>query len=410
MPVSLTFHSVGSPTGLKFEVTDASGMRALFDFGIEHAPGRFPFSLGLRPRPGRELADLLAVGGAPALSGVYESDAWDGRTAVFISHLHLDHTGLVRWMHPDVPLFYPAAMEPVRAAAEASGEVPWRTPAGTPVADRSVIRWGELEVEFVAVDHDVPGATGYLVRTPEGTIAFTGDMWWHGLRPELNEGFVAAAAGAGVLVQEGVGLRAPVGAAQEPLPAMPAEREVHGAFARLVAAAPALVLVNLYGMNWDRARAFAEAAAAAGRRFSADAAFRALSGGVGEPLDVEAVRAEPGRHVVQLGFDALPSLIDLAPPPGSLYVQSGGPPMGAFDPRSGVLQAWARTFGFEVVPCTTSGHSSAAAITDMVRRIGPRVVLPVHSMAPEALVVPGVPSVVPVAGRAYSMAELTGPA
>jgi len=61
----VTFLSTGNPTGLKFTV-EHGGRRVIFDFGLEHAPGRAPFSMGLEPRAGRELADLQAVGSAPA--------------------------------------------------------------------------------------------------------------------------------------------------------------------------------------------------------------------------------------------------------------------------------------------------------------------------------------------------------
>src|SRR6266851_1022687 len=106
----LTFLHTGNPTGLKFLVEHGDA-RCLFDFGREHAPGRALFSFGLEPRPGREVADLIAVGAAPALRGVYAGDAWDGRTHVFISHMHLDHTGLIPFLGPDVPLYYPAAID-----------------------------------------------------------------------------------------------------------------------------------------------------------------------------------------------------------------------------------------------------------------------------------------------------------
>ncbi len=58
---ALTFLNLGSPTGLKF-VVDHGESRALFEIGIEHAPGAMPFSLGLRPREGRELLDLQEAG------------------------------------------------------------------------------------------------------------------------------------------------------------------------------------------------------------------------------------------------------------------------------------------------------------------------------------------------------------
>jgi hypothetical protein len=42
----------------------------------------------------------------------------------------------------------------------------------------------------------------------------------------------------------------------------------------------------------------------------------------------------------------------------------------------------------------------------MVSTIRPKVVFPVHSRAPEALVVPGVPSFLPEAGVTYRIADL----
>src|SRR5260370_18320274 len=139
----LTFLHLGNPTGLKFVVEDGS-VRAMLEMGIEHAPGVAPFSLGLRPRPGRELPDLQAVGMAPRATGVL--GAWDRRTSLFLSHLHLDHAALASCVHPDVPLYYPQRMEPLRAACVRAGYLPWREPpapqapagprapvAGTPV-------------------------------------------------------------------------------------------------------------------------------------------------------------------------------------------------------------------------------------------------------------------------------------
>ncbi|MDQ6919178.1 MAG: hypothetical protein M3Z98_07440, partial [Candidatus Dormibacteraeota bacterium] len=166
---TLTFLHTGNPTGLKFLVEHGDS-RCLFDFGREHAPGRVPFSLGLRPRPGRELADLLAVGEAQPLPGVYAGDPWDGRTHVFVSHMHLDHAGLIGYLGPEVPLYFPEAMEPVREGASTSAYLPWRTPVGDRVADGMTVKVGAVSVRFVAVDHDVPGSSGFLVTTPEATI------------------------------------------------------------------------------------------------------------------------------------------------------------------------------------------------------------------------------------------------
>ncbi|MEP7105438.1 MAG: MBL fold metallo-hydrolase [Chloroflexota bacterium] len=405
---TVTFLNTGNPTGLKFTV-EHGGKRALFDFGLEHAPGRAPFSMGLVPRPGRELADLLALGAAPRLAGVYE--AWDGRTAAFITHMHLDHTSLVRFLHPEVPLFYPAAMEPLRAAVEASGYIPWRRPPGTPLEDRRAVAWGEIEVTPVAVDHDLPGAAGYLVRTPDLFLAYTGDQRRHGLHPEVTAAFAEAARGADVLVQEGVMLqppRPPVPGTPQPVPPPPprlTEHDVAAGWSRLLESTAGLVVVNLYAMNRERVQLLAATARDHGRRLVMEPPA-ALMAGHPDLLDLAEVRADPARFAVQLSFENLPHLIDLALPGGSVYVHSNGPPLGPFDPAYAVMQAWVERLGLGFVPLGCTGHSWPADIERTVREVSPGLVIPVHSRAPEALQVPGVPALVPMVMRPYAATEL----
>jgi ribonuclease J len=399
---TLNFLHTGNPTGLKFLV-EFGDARCLFDFGREHAPGRTHFSLGLQPRPGREVADLVAVGAAPPLPGVYRGEPWDGRTHLFISHLHLDHTGLIPYLGDEVPLFYPAAMEELRRAASDSGYLPWRQRPGNAVVDRAEIAVGSIRVRFVAVDHDLPGASGFLITTPEATIAFTGDTRWHGLQTRLTAGFADEVRGADLLIQEGVSLGyIPVEGALPPL----SEAALMTKLKRVVAQAPGLVIVNLYGMNRERVDGVAKACAAAGRTLLMEPQMGALAGWQGILGSVDEVRQRPRRFCLQLGFDSLPLLIDLKPPPGSVYIHSGGAPMGVFDPAYPVLQAWLARFRLEYRPLTSSGHSRPDDIVRMVERVAPKVVLPVHSAAPEALAVPGIPSFLPQAGVTYSVADI----
>jgi ribonuclease J len=398
----LTFLHTGNPTGLKF-VVEHGDARCLFDFGQEHAPGRALFTFGLTPRPGREVADLIAAGAAPPLKGVYAGDAWDGRTHVFISHMHLDHTNLVYLIGPDVPLYYPAAMEPVRAGAASSGYLAWRRPQGTMVADGDTIAVGPIRVRFVAVDHDVPGSTGFLIESPEATIAFTGDHRWHGLHPEITDAFAVTARGADLLIQEAVSLgHVPV----EGAPPQLSEAEAIVELGRAVAEAPGLVIVNCYGMNRERIAGLAAGCAAAGRRLLMEPQMAAMAGWPDVLGSIDAIHDDPRGHCLQLGFQSLPLLIDLKPPAGSLWIQSGGAPMGSYDPALPVLQAWVDRFGLELRTIFSTGHSRPENIARMVATVRPKVVLPVHSTAPETLVVPGIASFLPQAGVTYRVADL----
>jgi ribonuclease J len=398
----LTFLHTGNPTGLKF-VVEHGDTRCLFDFGREHAPGRAYFSFGLQPRRGRELADLIAVGVAPPLEGVYAGNEWDGRTHVFISHMHLDHTSLIGLLGPKVPLYYPAAMEPIREAADSSGYLTWRRPPGTMVAHGETITAGSIRVRFVAVDHDVPGSTGFVIETPEVSIAFTGDHRWHGLHPEVTEAFARAAQGADLLIQEGVSLGY---ISLEGTPPQLSEVEAIAELSHAVAEAPGLVVVNCYGMNRERVAGLAAGCAAAGRRLLMEPQMAAMAGWHDVIGSIDAIRENPRGHCLQLGFQSLPLLIDLQPPPGSLWIQSGGSPMGHFDPSMVVLAAWVDRFGLELRTILSSGHSRPEDIVRMVSSVRPKVVLPVHSAAPEALVVPGIPSFLPEAGVTYRVTDL----
>ena len=405
----LTFLNLGSPTGLKF-VVEHGASRAMFEMGVEHSPGAVPFSLGLEPRSGRELLDLVAVGMAPSRTGVLGT--WDRRTSLFLSHMHLDHVALARWVHPDVPLYYPERMEPLREACDRAGYLPWRRPPGTPVRDRGRVRAGAIEVELVAVDHDLPGATGFLIRTPDLTIAYTGDHRWHGLHPELTGGFAAAARGAHVLLQEAVslGLGEPDDAGGEvAAPPERSEEDVIDGFGELLDRARGLVVVNLYPMNRLRVHAFGAACAARGRVLLMDRRAAVMADWPLVAGDLAPVQRDPGRYCLQLDFSSLPSLIDLRPPEGSVYVHSNGVPLGPYDPAHQVMLAWVRAFDLELVSLGSSGHSRPADVRRMVRAVRPGVVLPVHTRHPEALLVEDVPTLIPETGRRYTPEDLAPP-
>lgn len=73
------------------------------------------------------------------------------------------------------------------------------------------------------------------------------------------------------------------------------------------------------------------------------------------------------------------------------------------------MLAWVRALGLELVSLGSTGHSRPADVRRMVETVRPGVVLPVHSRRPEALLVPGVPTLIPEVGRRYTAADLVPP-
>src|SRR5271165_3576369 len=95
-------------------VVEERGARLLFDCGLAYDPAGDPFAQVQR-RPGRVLADLLALGLAPAIPGLYAEEHLAGARpalppsagplAVALSHSHLDHTHLAGFVDPAVPVY-----------------------------------------------------------------------------------------------------------------------------------------------------------------------------------------------------------------------------------------------------------------------------------------------------------------
>lgn len=444
------YGGVGTIGGTKLVVAEG-GYRAIVDFGAAFMPGapNSPFDHLLLPRPGAAgLRDLLAVGALPRLDGLYPpvmaaaaglQGGADGQTAVFISHLHLDHMSFLDYLDPDLPVHLSADSERLLRALAASGEtqgVHSRLVAWQPGAVLSV---GPLRLRPLPVDHDVIGASAFLIEIGAGCVAYSGDLRLHGAHPELTRAFAAAVAAAApaALLLEGTRLGlAPF--QPEDLPPL-AEPDVAARLAELTHACPGLVLVNFYRRNVERIAAFAAAARQAGRTLllSPESAYvlQACTGGlqgcgiflretlrsqvarglapawvaplVRGAVSTEAVRKDQNAYVLELQYPDLPELVDLAPAPGSLYVHSNGEPFGR-DSAFNTLLGWLERSGLTYVPLHCSGHAQPADLQWIATTAAPQTLLPIHSRAPQELAPPGISVRLPELGVTYPVASLTG--
>jgi ribonuclease J len=126
-----------------------------------------------------------------------------------------------------------------------------------------------------------------------------------------------------------------------------------------------------------------------------------------------ALAASPGQFILCFSLTDMVNLLDIGPE-GGTYVYSNSE---AFDEgqeiRFGLLAAWLGRFrirpvGFEMVEngghilprflrgFHASGHASSSDLIEIVRGIGPEIVVPVHTTAPEVfLEIDGVKTIVP---------------
>jgi ribonuclease J len=400
--------------------------RVLFDFGPSFSPRMEEYYVDyLQPRTASFVQDLLEFDLLPRVEGLYAREALtDCELAyrppeihgLFVSHAHADHAGYLRLVDPEIPVFVGRGTHRLLDAIQSSsptmkyGEHDWQE-----FEDRQGIRIGNLEVVPYPVDHSIPFAYGFLVRTSEGTIAYTGDFRQHGPRAEDTKAFLAAAEAEApsALIIEGTR------AGPDPRKDL-SEAGVREGVDRILEKTPTLALACTYPRDVDRLRTLYNAAREAERELvvsvrtahllaqiapmfpRADVPVVGQSPGLAVyqrkklrkfkwedeyltgALDASALRSKGRRYLLALDFMHFPELIDLRPPRGSPFVHSMSEPFSEDDVDDKVFHNWLDHFGLAFHQMHASGHASGPELDRIVRGIAPRAVFPIHTEHPEA--------------------------
>jgi ribonuclease J len=429
--------------------------RVLLDIGEDIPDGADLMRDGSRIRPARGLSDRIRIGAAPRIPGLFAAEALtavgpgaeqvtalaqpDPRpTVVVLSHAHIDHDGLLPYLSSDVRVVTHPDTITLHRALEVAGT----TAAGTadrlePLAEGEELAVGDMSVRLVRVDHDIRGAVGTILTTPDGVLAYTGDLNLHREDGVHTRRFIEQARGADVLVSETTMLSfdPPEG---EEIGEPRGEDEVAAVVAEALTDSSDLMLLSAYERDVDRAARLIDTASAAGRtlvwpgvhaavltalgvrdvvtwdgtRPQRDAQVRAgllarehgaRTVGLAEVLDA------PGAYLVQIDPEDFTSLLDLPLGPRSAWIHSQGEPLGPFMRDWDVWQDWLTHLGLETVPAGSSGHGGPTALTEIVTQIAPSRVVALHGFHPERLQVEGIPTILPEIGQTFTMdGELVG--
>lgn len=423
-PPTVTFYGgVREIGGNKILVEDGSD-RILFDFGPSFDPLYEQYYLNfLQPRSTSPVRDLLEFHLLPWIDGLYAREALGGIEeryrepeidAVFLSHAHTDHTGYLEYIDPLIPVYAGEGTQRVIEAHDATtpsakyGTHPWSSFG----AGRSV-HVGPFEVQPFPVDHSVPYAFGFLVRTREGSFAYTGDFRHHGPRAALTHDFLSAAAAekpSALLIE---GTRAGPDRRKQFT-----EETVRSEMERLCASTVGPVIAACYPRDTDRLRSLHAAARASGRtlvvppktaylfdalgsdaglalprpghdanlavyRRSKKTSFKWERPYLDTALDASDVRRRGKEIVLLLDLLQFAELIDLRPPAGTPFVRSMSEPFSEEDVDEEVFQNWLRHFDLRLHQLHASGHCSSAELLDACRTVGATNVFPIHTEHPE---------------------------
>lgn len=192
--------------------------------------------------------DVDAVIELPPVAGLATGDD-PNLLGVLVSHLHMDHWGLLPKVPPSVPVYIG------EDAARILREAAFFSPFGIDLQPRGFLRdhrplvLGPFTVTPFLVDHSAYDAYALLVEAGGKRLFYSGDLRVHGRKGTLVERLMAAPpSGIDVLILEGTQVRN--GANESG--AFPTEVEVERNLIETFGATKGMVLISFSSQNIDR--------------------------------------------------------------------------------------------------------------------------------------------------------------
>lgn len=367
--------------------------KILLDYGLNYSLWRDYFEY-VFAEP-RDVKELEIVGLIPKM------DVLKGLDACFLTHPHGDHYGMITTLPSENIQVYTGEVSHRiidsklktrrRRKFEKIEHLEFKT-----VHSGYRVSVDSITVEFQAVDHSIPGSYSLIVETSSGSILYVGDFRTHGVfKPKTDVFKLALDRQVKAVICEGTN----IGQLSSPL----SEKDVENSMVRILSECNSLAIIDMSPGDVDRLRTVCKVASTLNRNIVITkrhkVVLEALQGveGLNVPeigRDVlnyedadEELRRKPSEYVLCTSFYNLREVVDLSPPPGSIYVLSSSEP---FEEETFIafkrLQNWLNLLGAEAYHIHSSGHAypwelRRSLIT--LRELTDLKVFPVHTEYPE---------------------------
>ena len=407
----ITFHSGVLTIGGTIIEVAYEDSHIFFDFGSEYNPAAKVNPTDLQGLLDEKLVPFLDNMFDPKipLKGYESKENNFKNTAVFLSHIHLDHSKIVNYLNPEVPLY---TLEGTKSLLntltinndflfplyENNGIKNTRDVNG--VKENEVVQVGKIKVKVMPVDHDAYGACGLFIETPDLTIAYTGDIRLHGYRKDATLNFCKESENCDVLLIEGVTVSFQELNEDARVPADDNEMAVIETINNIVKENPnKQITFNYYIANVERilnilktnprtvvldsysAYVVKEAAGYEAYYYDLDNKEYGLNPEL--KIEFEELINDTEKYFWQLGTLALKHFNELKE--GGVYIHCDAQPLGEFDPAfEPFVKSFAdRNIEFNRVVC--SGHARPYDLIEIINLIKPKLLAPIHSYRPEKL-------------------------
>jgi len=465
--VSLTFYGgINEIGGNKILLQDGD-TKIFLDFGMSFSQSGKFFSEFLQPRKCNGLGDFFEFNLLPDIPGIYRRDYLKhmGREpedtncqGILLSHAHADHAAFIHHLRKDIPIYCSdethAILKALNDTASSgfsdltelkesfctyvnrSGKISKKTTLRNPeiIKPRKFpeIKFGKefkidnLEITPYNVDHSLPGATGFIIHTSEGTIVYTGDFRFHGRRAEKTKQFMKACANEkpDILLIEGT--RIDEGKSGT-------EKDLEDEVGMISSKTKGLTVCNWPVRDTDRMMSFLKAAEKVGKKLTIDFkqayvlemlskcksnapkisnkniqlyAMRKMWGVIGNPdfddriinadydkwerkyldnaINYKDVKNNQNEYMFFCNNFELKELVDLQPVAGSSYIKSVCEPFDIeMETDWKKIENWINHFGMKLNRTHVSGHASGPELKEFVNIVKPKKIIPIHTEHPE---------------------------
>lgn len=336
---------------------------------------------------------------------------------IFISHIHLDHTGLLKHISADVKVGMGSAARRIMEAALPFLPDKFPTsPAGWNFEHRKSFQVGPFTITPYMVDHSAYDAYALRVEAGGKCIFYSGDLRSHGRKAKLFESILKyPPKGVDVLLLEGSSLgRLNLGQR------FPTEQEIEDQLVQAFSRAKGLAMVHASGQNIDRIVSIMRASKRSGRVLLIDlytAEVLAATENVNIPqthwpevallvphaqrvkilknkwfdtlkkhssnrMFIEKVSQNPEQYTLLFRPLFIHDLDRGSCLKGAVYIYSqweGYWERGEYDK----VKTWLAKHCIDKQSIHTSGHASPKDLQDFVKALGPDKVVPIHSFLPD---------------------------